>query len=77
MSHGEPGNDDREVTVPITSLPNADVGLVIATRAFAGTPAESAALGCRIVEIAGSLLFALMGGRRTTANHPFAGGTGS
>jgi bile acid:Na+ symporter, BASS family len=53
----DPGN--RRTLALTASLRNVGVGLVIATRAFAGTPAVMAVASYGIVEIIGSLLLAL------------------
>jgi BASS family bile acid:Na+ symporter len=49
-----------------TSLRNVGVGLVIATGAFAGTAAVTAAVAYGLFEVVGSLLLALWWARRGT-----------
>jgi BASS family bile acid:Na+ symporter len=56
---GGPGTESRKVMTLTTSLRNVGVGLVIATGAFAGTPAVTAALVYGLFEVVGSLLLAL------------------
>lgn len=57
----------RRAMTLTTSLRNVGVGLVIATAAFAGTPAVTAVVLYGLVEVAGSLLLALWWGRRASA----------
>jgi bile acid:Na+ symporter, BASS family len=64
---GGPGAESRKTMALTTSLRNAGVGLVIATGAFAGTPAVSAVLAYGIVAVLGSLIVALWWGRRASA----------
>lgn len=59
---GGPETADRRAHALTTSLRNVGVGLVIATRAFGGTPAVTAAIAYGVVEIAGSVLVALWWG---------------
>ena len=56
---GGPGTDIRKAMTLTTSLRNVGVGLVIATGAFAGTPAVAAVLVYGLFEVVGSLLLAL------------------
>ncbi len=49
-----------------TALRNVGVGLVIATGAFAGSPAVTAALAYGLFEVLGSLLLALAWGRQVS-----------
>ncbi|HKQ47937.1 MAG TPA: bile acid:sodium symporter [Phycisphaerae bacterium] len=56
---GGPGRADRSALALTTSLRNVGVGLVIATRTFADTPAVLAVAAYGIVEIIGSVLVAL------------------
>lgn len=56
---GGPAAADRRTHALTTSLRNVGVGLVIATRAFGGTPAVTAALAYGLVEIIGSVMVAL------------------
>lgn len=60
---GGPGPDNRKTMALTTSLRNVGVGLVIATGAFAGSPAVTAVLAYGLVELIGSLLIALWWGR--------------
>ncbi len=64
---GGPGAESRKTMALTTSLRNAGVGLVIATGAFAGTPAASAVLAYGIVAVFGSLFVALWWGRQASA----------
>lgn len=61
---GGPGADLRKTVTLTTSLRNVGVGLVIATSAFAGTPAITAVLVYGLLEVLGSLLLALWWGKR-------------
>jgi BASS family bile acid:Na+ symporter len=61
---GGPGAATRKVMALTTSLRNVGVGLVIATGAFAGSPAVTAALAYGLFEVVGSLLLAVWWGRR-------------
>jgi BASS family bile acid:Na+ symporter len=72
---GGPRTDTRKVMTLTTSLRNVGVGLVIATGAFAGTPAVTAALAYGLVEVVGSLLLALLWGRLTAPSDPGMGTT--
>jgi BASS family bile acid:Na+ symporter len=56
---GGPDRGRRKAVALATALRNVGVGLVIATGAFAGTPAVSAALAYGMVEIVGSVLLAI------------------
>jgi BASS family bile acid:Na+ symporter len=56
---GGTGRDNRKAMTLTTSLRNVGVGLVIATGAFAGTPAVTAVLVYGLFEVVGSLLLAL------------------
>lgn len=60
----EPGT--RKAMTLTTSLRNVGVGLVIATSAFAGTPAVTATLVYGLFEVLGSLLLALVWARWKT-----------
>jgi BASS family bile acid:Na+ symporter len=60
---GGPGTEGRKVMTLTTSLRNVGVGLVIATGAFAGTPAVTATLVYGLFEVVGTLLLALSWGR--------------
>jgi BASS family bile acid:Na+ symporter len=71
---GGPGTGTRKVMTLTTSLRNVGVGLVIATGAFAGTPAVTATLVYGLFEVVGSLLLALCWGRTVA---PTGRGTGS
>jgi BASS family bile acid:Na+ symporter len=64
---GGPGADNRMVLALTTSLRNVGVGLVIATGAFAGTPAVAATIVYGLFEVVGSLLLALGWARRGAA----------
>jgi BASS family bile acid:Na+ symporter len=57
----------RRAMTLTTSLRNVGVGLVIATGAFAGTPAVTATLVYGLFEVVGSLLLALWWSRRAHA----------
>jgi BASS family bile acid:Na+ symporter len=61
---GGPSGTTRKVLTLTTSLRNVGVGLVIATGAFAGTPAVTATLVYGLFEVVGSLLLALYWARR-------------
>jgi BASS family bile acid:Na+ symporter len=64
----------RKAMTLTTSLRNVGVGLVIATGAFAGTPAVTATLVYGLFEVIGSLLLALWWVRQTPAiDRPVAG----
>jgi BASS family bile acid:Na+ symporter len=65
---GGPSAAHRRTMTLTTSLRNVGVGLVIATGAFAGTAAVTAALVYGLFEVAGSLLLALGWARRRAAN---------
>jgi BASS family bile acid:Na+ symporter len=56
---GGPGKDERKTMTLTTALRNVGVGLVIATGAFAGTPALTATLVYGLFEVVGSLLLAV------------------
>jgi BASS family bile acid:Na+ symporter len=56
--------DVRRAMTLTTSLRNAGVGLVIASGSFAGTPAVTAVLVYALVEVFGSLVLAILWGRR-------------
>ena len=56
---GGPGTEARKAMTLTTSLRNVGVGLVIASSAFAGTPAVTAALAYGLFAVVGSLLLAL------------------
>lgn len=56
---GGPAAGDRRALALTTSLRNVGVGLVIATRAFPGSPAVIAVVAYGIIEIIGSLIVAL------------------
>jgi BASS family bile acid:Na+ symporter len=64
---GGPGRDTRKAMTLTTSLRNVGVGLVIASTAFAGTPAVTATLAYGLFAVAGSLVLALAWARRGTA----------
>jgi BASS family bile acid:Na+ symporter len=64
---GGPKTDHRKTMTLTTSLRNVGVGLVIATGAFAGTPAVTAVLVYGLFEVLGSLLLALAWARRGAA----------
>jgi BASS family bile acid:Na+ symporter len=72
---GGPATDSRTAMTLTTSLRNVGVGLVIATSAFAGTPAVTAALAYGLFAVVGSLLLALGWARRAPATELPAGGT--
>ena len=61
-----PANARRKAMTLATSLRNVGVGLVIATGAFAGTPAVTATLIYGLFEVLGSLLLALWWRRRSS-----------
>lgn len=63
---GGPGPETRKAMTLTTSLRNVGVGLVIATGAFAGTAAVTAAVAYGLSEVVGSLLLALWWARRGT-----------
>jgi bile acid:Na+ symporter, BASS family len=65
---GGPSAAQRRTMTLTASLRNVGVGLVIATGAFAGTAAVTAALVYGLVEVVGSLLLALGWARRRAAN---------
>jgi BASS family bile acid:Na+ symporter len=65
---GGPNAAQRRTMTLTASLRNVGVGLVIATGAFAGTAAVTAALVYGLVEVVGSLLLALAWARRRAAN---------
>jgi BASS family bile acid:Na+ symporter len=60
----------RKCMTLTTSLRNVGVGLVIATSAFAGTPAVTATVVYGLFEVLGSLLLAIVWGRRETSQWP-------
>jgi BASS family bile acid:Na+ symporter len=64
---GGPALDMRKTMTLTTSLRNVGVGLVIATGAFAGTPAVTATLAYGLFAVVGSLLLALGWARRKPA----------
>jgi BASS family bile acid:Na+ symporter len=64
---GGPGSESRKAMGITTSLRNVGVGLVIATGAFAGTPAMTAVLAYGLFGVLGSLLAALAWGRQGAA----------
>jgi BASS family bile acid:Na+ symporter len=70
---GGPEFDGRKAMTLTTSLRNVGVGLVIATGAFAGTPAVTAALAYGLFEVVGSLMLAVGWARRAPASELFAG----
>jgi BASS family bile acid:Na+ symporter len=72
---GGPEPDTRIAMTMTTSLRNVGVGLVIATGAFAGTPAVPATLVYGLFEVLGSLLLAVWWERRAPARKPLDGGT--
>jgi BASS family bile acid:Na+ symporter len=57
---GGPAAATRRAVALTTALRNVGVGLVIASSAFAGTPALTAAVAYGLFEVAGSLLLALV-----------------
>jgi BASS family bile acid:Na+ symporter len=65
----------RKALTLTTSLRNVGVGLVIATGAFAGTPAVTATLAYGLFGVVGSLLLALWWGRRAAATERLSAGT--
>jgi BASS family bile acid:Na+ symporter len=65
---GGPNAAQRRTMTLTASLRNVGVGLVIATGAFAGTAAVTAALVYGLVEVVGSLLLALVWARRRAAS---------
>jgi bile acid:Na+ symporter, BASS family len=67
--------DNRKAMTLTTSLRNVGVGLVIATSAFAGTPAVTAALAYGLFAVVGSLLLALRWARQAPATELLADGT--
>jgi BASS family bile acid:Na+ symporter len=64
---GGPDRDTRRTMTLTTALRNVGVGLVIATGAFAGTPAVTAVLAYGLFGVLGSLLLALAWARRGAA----------
>jgi BASS family bile acid:Na+ symporter len=68
------GNEDRKTLALTTSLRNVGVGLVIAAGLFPGTTAVSAVLCYGIIEVSGSLLLAMWGGRQAAAKVGIPGG---
>jgi BASS family bile acid:Na+ symporter len=64
---GGPVGDGRKAMTLTTSLRNVGLSLVIATRAFAGTPAVTAVLAYGILEVLGSMVVAVVWGRRSAA----------
>jgi BASS family bile acid:Na+ symporter len=64
---GGPGSAGRKAMTLTAALRNVAVGLVIASSAFAGTPAVTAVLAYGVIELAGVLLLALVWGRCTPA----------
>jgi BASS family bile acid:Na+ symporter len=73
---GGPGAGDRKVLALTTALRNVGVGLVIATGAFAGTPAVTATLVYGLVEVVGSLALALVWARSPAGPGPPGGRDG-
>jgi BASS family bile acid:Na+ symporter len=71
---GGPGAEGRRAMTLTTALRNVGVGLVIATGAFAGTPAVTAVLVYGLFEVVGSLLLALVWGRHGTVTGSKRGG---
>jgi BASS family bile acid:Na+ symporter len=65
---GGAGTEARKAMTLTTSLRNVGVGLVIASSAFAGTPAVTAALAYGLFAVVGSLLLALACAGRGTGN---------
>jgi len=63
---GSPGERRKAMTLT-AALRNVAVALVIATGAFAGTPAVTAVLAYGVVELTGALLLALAWGRHVPA----------
>jgi bile acid:Na+ symporter, BASS family len=61
---GGPEADTRKTMTLTTSLRNVGVGLVIASSAFTGTPAVTAALAYGLFAIVGSLLLAVAWARQ-------------
>ena len=61
---GGRGVESRKTLALTTSLRNVGVGLVIATDAFAGSPAVTAVLAYGLVGVIGSLVLAMSWGRR-------------
>jgi BASS family bile acid:Na+ symporter len=61
---GGAGTEARKAMTLTTSLRNVGVGLVIASSAFAATPAVTAALAYGLFAVVGSLLLALAWTRR-------------
>jgi BASS family bile acid:Na+ symporter len=64
---GGADTDIRKAMTLTTSLRNVGVGLVIASSAFAGTPAVTAALAYGLFTVVGSLFLALAWARRGVA----------
>jgi BASS family bile acid:Na+ symporter len=64
---GGPGGDNRKAMTLTTALRNVGVGLVIATGAFAGTPAVTAVLAYGLFGVLASLLLAWAWGRLSAA----------
>jgi len=71
---GGPGPGTRKAMTLTTTLRNVGVGLVVATGAFAGTPAVTAALAYGLFAVVGSLLLALGWARRAPAMELLAEG---
>jgi BASS family bile acid:Na+ symporter len=67
---GGPGADNRKVLALTTALRNVGVGLVVATGSFAGTPAVTATLVYGLFGVVGSLLLAVVWGRRGAPTDP-------
>jgi BASS family bile acid:Na+ symporter len=72
---GGPEGSIRRAMTLTTSLRNVGVGLVIASGAFAGTPALTAVLVYGLIEVGGSLLLALAWARRENATYHHRGMT--
>jgi BASS family bile acid:Na+ symporter len=72
---GGPGADSRKAMTLTTALRNVGVGLVIATGAFADTPAITAVLVYGLFEVVGSLLLALVWARGGVVTDSKGGGT--
>jgi BASS family bile acid:Na+ symporter len=64
---GGPGTDIRKAMTLTTSLRNVGVGLVVASSAFAGTPAVTATLAYGLFAVVGSLFLALAWRRNEAA----------
>jgi BASS family bile acid:Na+ symporter len=68
------GNEDGKTLALTTSFRNVGVGLVIAAGLFPGTTAVSSVLCYGIIEVSGSLLLAMWGGRQAAAKVGIPGG---